>query len=529
MATRRGDRRERRDLAVFLLITLAGFGCLLFAAQRAVQPVPAWQVPADMLSRMNPDEGRQPWDTYVEPIRPEVMTPPPWNVEQILTPGGQAFVVPSVVFASTPAATSTVREVAAVTPSPTATSRPPTRTPTQRPTRTRVPTGTPTPTPTPTATPTPTPVPPPPTSTPTPSPTPTATPRALAPIVQALAPHTQVNTDTVDVTISGLNFQPGCSASLEGVPLSSPSCSPTTVLASVPTGIVAGYYDLTVTNPDSQSGILTDAYTATNPIPGVTAVTPVTWFNTMDVFVTITGSDFRNTGAPGGLQASLDGTALTNLSYVSTTTLRAEVPSQSAPMALGVYTLTVTNPGPTGPTGSLSNAFAIDTYTTTVTCAGSLLGACADAGGPPDGAFVGITGTAVITLDFGVGQGITHGPGYDMVFYERLSGPQVYLDYITIDISADGSTWYTVFDWDGSPGGVSGTNIDSYATDGDGEVENELIPETDLYPYPGTGISIDIQGWVPPGGPFHLVRLTYPGGSAPPDEAGEVDAIQPFY
>ncbi|RLC91977.1 MAG: hypothetical protein DRI77_13320 [Chloroflexi bacterium] len=332
------------------------------------------------------------------------------------------------------------------------------------------------------------------------------------------------------MTIGGQNFQAGCSASLNGVSLAVSNCAPTTILASVPVDIVAGYYDLTVTNPDTQFGVLTNAYTATNPIPVITAVEPMTWFNTIDVSLTIHGNDFRDSGAPGALRADLNGTSLLTVTYVSATELRARVPSNSASMGLGAYTLNVTNPGPTDPTGSLANTFTIGTYATTVTCGGTILGTCADAGGPPDDAVVGINGTGVITIDFGVGQGITDGSGYDMVFYEReVPGGGINLDFITITISSDGTTWYPVFVWDGNPGGVSGTNIDGYAIDGDGEAENEPVPASVLYPspYPGTGIAIDI-GSVPsppPPGNYHLVRLEYPGGT----DAAEVDAIQPFY
>lgn len=418
------------------------------------------------------------------------------------------------------------------------------------------------------------------------------------------------------VTITGLNFQAGCTAQLGGTQLTGPSCAPTTILASVPAGIVAGYYDLTVINPDLQSGTLTNAYTATNPIPIVTAITPTTWFTTTDRPVTITGSNFRNTGAPGGLRANLNGTPLLAVTYIGPTVLTATVP---AGMSTGVYTLSVTNPGPTDPTGILANAYTIITdtlpalttlraaagdqqivlgwdpnteidlagyrlyrtdvgfltqvsdnryldnvppltngttytyyvtvvdvannesppsnnasaqpyaitpytYTTAVTCTNEI-GTCADARGLPDGTVVAVDVSSVITLDFGSGRGIIDGPGYDLVFYER---PDVLgnigLDYITIDISANGTTWHTVFEWNGDiPGDVAGTNIDSYASDADGEAENESIPSSALYPYPGTGIAIDIGIWTPPGYSFHLVRFTYPAGGT---DYGEIDAVE---
>jgi hypothetical protein len=444
---------------------------------------------------------------------------------------------------------------------------------------------------------------------------PTSTTAAPRPTVEAIAPNTRVNTTTVAVTISGHNFQPGCTASLGSVSLTGVSCSSsTTVLASVPAGIVAGYYDLTVTNPDSLSGSLTPAYTATNPVPGVAAITLNTWFTTTNRVVTITGNNFRNTGAPGNLRGALDGTPLTGVTYVSPTTLTATVPSSSAVMSVGVYTLTVTNPGPTNPAGRLANAFTIITdtvplsptnlraaagdrkvvlgwepnteidlagyrlyrtdtglltetastsyldlavtnditysyyvrtidiagheslsstivsaqpyditpytYTANIACTpGPDVTNCNDAASPPDGLAAAITGTGAITLDFGVDRGIIDGPGPDMVIFEwwnpNAGGPGVpgiLLDFVTVEISDGVSGWYTVFDWDGSPGGVAGTNIDSFAADGEGD--GEFIPQS----------ALDLEPSLPPGYSFHLVRLRYPGGGVNP--GGNVDAVR---
>jgi hypothetical protein len=417
---------------------------------------------------------------------------------------------------------------------------------------------------------------------------------------------------------------------LGSVSLTGVSCpSPTIVLASVPADIVAGYYDLTVTNPDGQPGSLTRAYTATNPAPIVAAITLNTWFTTTDRVVTITGDYFRNTGAPGNLRAALDATSLTGVTYLSPITLTATVPSRSAGMELGVYTLVITNPGPTDPAGSLPGAFTIITdtvpvspinlraaagdskvvlgwdpnteidlagyriyrtdtgllatttstsyldlavtngitysyyvrttdiagheslssmivsaqpyditpytYTVSVTCTGGTdVTNCDDIMGAPDGLAAAITGTGVITLDFGVDRGIVDGPGPDVVIFEwwnpnagGLGVPGILLDYVTVELSDGVSGWYTVFNWDGSLGGVAGTNIDGFAADGEGD--GEFIPQTDLYEDNGqrSGITIDIgvaQPLLPSGHSFHLVRLRYPGGGINP--GGNVDAVR---
>jgi len=380
-----------------------------------------------------------------------------------------------------------------------------------------------------------------PTDTPAPPPTPTV----VRPIVQAIVPSTQVNTDTITVTITGLNFQTGCSAYLGSVPLIVSACTPTTtVQASVPADIRAGYYDATVTNADTQSGTLPKAYTATNPIPLPMVITPAVTVITTDLAIDIYGDYFRNIGAPGRLRATLGGTPLASLSYISPTTLTAVVPVSSPVAALGAYTLTVTNPGPTDPTGGLVNAFTVYTYTTTC----DPVGTCDPAVGDPDGVAIDLRPGDVITIDFGP-NGITDGPGYDMIYYEwpnpNIGGGErgIYLDYVTILLSTDAITWYTVFEWDGDdPGDVAGTNIDSYATDAGpypGEVENEPIPWYDLYPGPlsvprNSGIAIDIgvaaQAVQPPQeplplGPFRWVRITVPPGATDLANDDVVDSV----
>jgi len=82
--------RRRRDLLVFLLILLLGFICLLCTAQVAIRPNRAWEVPADMLSELNPN-GTTTGELQIEPLRPEVMTPPSWLIS---TPVGTLVIVP---------------------------------------------------------------------------------------------------------------------------------------------------------------------------------------------------------------------------------------------------------------------------------------------------------------------------------------------------------------------------------------------------------------------------------------------------
>ena len=186
-----GRRRDLKwyDPLIVLLVVLLSFACLMAIADLAVRPSPLWQVPADMVSELDPDTRTDSWGVYVEPLRPEVMTPPAWDLDSILTPAGQAVVAPPVVWGSPPAETAAARPPSmasrptatlAGSPAETSPTPPPivnTPVPTSPALPTQVPTAIP---PTPTLIPTPIPTPEPPPAD-TPKPEPTLPPRPLPP------------------------------------------------------------------------------------------------------------------------------------------------------------------------------------------------------------------------------------------------------------------------------------------------------------------------------------------------------------
>ena len=92
--------------------------------------------------------------------------------------------------------------------------------------------------------------------------------------------------------------------------------------------------------------------------PTVTRADPEFAFNDLEASVVITGADFTvevsDTLALTSPTAYLGSAALTNVTWVNSTSLTATVPWGLDP---GIYTLTVVNPD--GGTGSLANAFTI--------------------------------------------------------------------------------------------------------------------------------------------------------------------------
>lgn len=163
-----------------------------------------------------------------------------------------------------------------------------------------------------------------------------------------------------------------------------------------------------------------------------------------------------------------------------------------------------------------------------------LEGDCANAEGPADNIWQDIYPGGFIVLDMGEANGVIDGDeygGYDLVHYERdldLLGI-VYMDWIQIELSVDQSTWYTVFYWgDDDPTNTDNTNIAVYGNDADGEVDNEPIPISDLWPSNTTpvyqtGIAIDIRGLAPSGYAYRYIRILCPLGG---DDPSHVDSIE---
>jgi hypothetical protein len=463
MTRHRKDRdeekdRDRHDLWLAILLVLLGFACLWVTGILAITPPSSWQISANMFSNINPDAGDGDDVKLIEPVGEEALTPLPPGV---LTPMGTPSPVPIAVIGKPVEATATP------TPQPTVVA------PTSRPTVTPVP------------------------YTDTPSPVPTELP-TLTPTVTRLPTFTPTGTSTPPPTLTPTNTSvppPPTSVPSTNTPVPPPTDTPVPP-TDTPTPTTDAPPDapinLRAAAGDSMIGLGWDDLTIEADLAGYRVYSST------------------SPGGPFNLHATVAITEYLDLSVTNAITYYYQATA---------FDTGSNESGPSNIASATPYNLAPYTYTTTIdTCFGPA--DCSAAAGPQDSGVLDLGVGEYVTLDFGDGYGIMDGPGYDMVFYENPNVPGILLDFITIEISHDGLTWYTVFDWDGAPGGVSGTNIDSYATDGLGEEENEAIPSGSLYN--NTGVAIDIGPWTPGGYSFRYVRLTDAGGT----DAAQIDAVE---
>lgn len=119
---------------------------------------------------------------------------------------------------------------------------------------------------------------------------------------------------------------------------------------------------------------------------------------------------------------------------------------------------------------------------------------------------------------------------YDMIFYEYDNGGDILLDQVIIGlmVNATDTYYYQVFNWgDNIPD--SNTNADYTVLPQGGtcpdECDNRIVPDTNLYSYPGAGILIDVDTVpsLPPPGIYKYIIIISPlGGDG---DAAQIDSI----
>jgi hypothetical protein len=140
--------------------------------------------------------------------------------------------------------------------------------------------------------------------------------QAPAPTVTSITPASGPIAGGTNVTISGTNFVTGATVTIGGTAATGVAVTNATTITATVAAHAVGAANVTVNNPDTQSGTLTNGFTYLGPAPTVTGIAPTSGTTAGGTNVTMTGTNFV-TGALG-----LDrGTAATNVAVTNATTI----------------------------------------------------------------------------------------------------------------------------------------------------------------------------------------------------------------
>jgi hypothetical protein len=220
---------------------------------------------------------------------------------------------------------------------------------------------------------------------------------APAPGVSSISPASGTTAGGTPVTITGTNFVSGATVTIGGTAATGVNVGSSTSITATTPAHAAGAVNVVVTNPDTQTGTLTNGYTYTSTAPGVTSISPTSGTTAGGTPVTITGTNFVS-----GATVTFGGTAATGVTVGSSTSITATTPAHAA----GAVNVVVTNPDTQ--TGTLNNGYTYVSTAPGVTSISPTSGTTA--GGTP----VTITGTNFVsgaTVTFGgtAATGVTVG------------------------------------------------------------------------------------------------------------------------
>jgi hypothetical protein len=170
-----------------------------------------------------------------------------------------------------------------------------------------------------------------------------------APTVSSISPTSGSTAGGTSVTITGTGFLSGATVTIGGVSATAVNVASQTSITATTPAHSAGSANVVVRNTDGQSGSLTSGFTyqpPQNPVPTVSAVSPASGPTAGGTSVTITGTGFL-----AGATVSVGGSAATNVSVASGTTITATTPAH----AEGAVNVVVTNTD--GQSGTKINGF----------------------------------------------------------------------------------------------------------------------------------------------------------------------------
>ena len=156
------------------------------------------------------------------------------------------------------------------------------------------------------------------------------------------------------VTLSGTNFQSGATVLFGSDPATVVTFNSATSLSATTPNENAGAVDVTVTNPDGQSAVLSGGFTYNGflPAPTLSSVTPTSGPTVGGTVVTLNGTNFQS-GATVQFASGLYSAQASAVTVNSYENISATTPP--APFNSGQYDVTVTNPD--GQSAVLANGF----------------------------------------------------------------------------------------------------------------------------------------------------------------------------
>lgn len=571
----KAPERERRDWIIILVILLFGFLCVGLAGQRAIYFAPNWKLNTNMESNIDPNSDfltNRPKE-LIEPVDPAILTNAIW-VNLYQTPGA-AIPTNIIQFTNTPVATASPTAVIVssstntIVPSPT-----PTNTviyyPPPQPTNTKKP---PPPLPSPTNTPI---------GTVDLQITKTDGVASYAPsasttytiIVTNAGPDNATGATVNDIFPAQINSVSWACAATGGATCTTNGNGNINDTVNVPVGGTLTYTAV-ASIASSATGDLINTATVSVPsnytdaVPGNNSATDTDiYMSSADLQVTKTdgsGSYTPNTqtvytivvsnnGPVAAIGATLTDNKpvqITQWSWACTTVSGGAAGCDSAtnsttdfsdtidlPIGASI-TYTVTADVSVYAAGTLTNTATIsvpagftdpNTGNNSATDTDTSTGGGEPDIGPPDGNDYNPGPNGSITIVFSPGIYANGDVGtYDFVYYEVETAPGsgiVDMDWVMIEISPDGSTWIPVFIWGD---GISDTNTNMDLASVGGfcggvEQDNCPMPTSNMYPYPGTGVTVDIDAvpGITTGTTYSWIRISGIGGVDGPN----IDAIE---
>lgn len=169
--------------------------------------------------------------------------------------------------------------------------------------------------------------------------------------VDSVEPSEGANTTDTAITVRGTGFG-GTMEIYVGATLCTgvTQVSATVLTATVPSGMMAGVYDVTAVSSTGASGVRADAFTVVDPGEiQLTSITPTEGLDNEETAVTLLGASFLS-----GVTATIGDTTLSQITLVNASTITAVVPAGLTP---DTYDVSVSNSD--GSTATLTDAFEV--------------------------------------------------------------------------------------------------------------------------------------------------------------------------